>query len=252
MNEDTLMALGLLDKWLGIKLDDTLIPTLQEMYKDSSLPNSLLFKHITGLLERDGIEVVVVRDSTYADIASVVGNSKPMVLRLNPCRLMESLMAEGMRNHGDKLLRIVTHELIHEITATVVRFGQYVLETPDSHRYREGERSFISRVVELYETSKRYIEETEPDINCLGLFNRPEFVAEALSNPDFQKLLSKIPYQDKEKSVLGELFDSITVFLKDVLGYSVEDNVLRGVLDASDKYFSFLGDHEIFVWNFVP
>ena len=77
-------------------------------------------------------------------------------------------------------------------------------------------------------------------------------MAEALSNPDFQKLLSRIPYQNEEESVLGELFSSIAAYLKDMLGVDIEDNALRGVLDASDEYFSFLGDHEIFVWNYVP
>ena len=73
MEEDTLMALGFLDKWLGIKLDESLIQTLQEMYKDSDLPNALLFNHIVALMERDGIEMKIVRDNTYADAASVVG-----------------------------------------------------------------------------------------------------------------------------------------------------------------------------------
>ena len=252
MEEDTLMALGLLDKWLGIKLDETLIPTLQEMYKDSELPNALLFKRIVALMGRDGIEVVIVRDSSYCDVAGVVGNTKPVKLRVNPCRLMESLMADEMQDPQGKLLRIITHELIHEVTAKVVCFDQYILTTPDSHRYRDGDRSFISKVAVLYEVTKQYVQDAELDISYLGLLNKSEFVAEALSNPDFQKLLSRIPYRDKESSVLGELFSSITVYLEDVLEINVEDNVLRGVLDASDEYFSFLGDHEIFVWNFVP
>ena len=203
------MALGFLDRWMGIKLDDSLIPTLQEMFKDSGLPNALLFNRITNLMERDGIEVQVVRDSSYADIASTAGNTKPMKLKINPCRLMASLIPEGSIHRHEKLLRIVTHELVHEITSKVVSFGTFVMGTPDAYHYREGERTFIKQVVELYDAARQYLEKADDENNWYGLVNKSEFVAEALSNPDFQKLLSRIPYQSEEDTVLGELFSSI-------------------------------------------
>ena len=157
MDEDTLMALGLLDRWLGVKLDETLIPTLLDMYKDSKLPNALLFKHIVGLMERDGIEVVVVRDSPYGSAAGTVGNSKPMRLRLNPCRLMESVIPEGPKHWHEKLLRIVTHELIHEITSRVVFIKQECADDP-LFGFRDGEIRYNSYMLTLYCTKQKCIQ----------------------------------------------------------------------------------------------
>ena len=67
-----------------------------------------------------------------------------------------------------------------------------------------------------------------------GMTNVFEFMAEALSNKDFQETLNRIPARKGTATVFEKIVNSIKDAMEKVLGRSVEGSVLGEVLDMVD------------------
>ncbi|MDX1330489.1 MAG: PLxRFG domain-containing protein, partial [Burkholderiaceae bacterium] len=130
-----------------------------------------------------------------------------------------NLNVDSMQSaHG---VKVILHELVHAVTAPNL--------DADNKTAQELER--IRREVEDFLTDAGVVNEATKENELYGLTDVAEFVAEALSNPNFQEVLARIPStRNNNISLLREIFDAIRNFL----GLSAEQGtVLNDVLSLT-------------------
>jgi 8-oxo-dGTP diphosphatase len=114
---------------------------------------------------------------------------------------------------------------------------EYVILHEEIHR----------RTVKAYETDSQFkeavddmlakTEEASKDLPAdqkpyYGTKNAREFIAEAMTNEEFQKFLGQIEYDtETEKSVWAKFVDAVLEFLSDTFGKEVDNSVLNSAMD---------------------
>ena len=91
-----------------------------------------------------------------------------------------------------------------------------------------NDKEYAKKIEELYKFSI-----SKTDVTAYGFKNVYEFLAEGMSNPEFQKVLSEIPY-NHEKSLFDKLIDTFLEQLEKVLGVKVNGTVLGELMDATN------------------
>lgn len=124
----------------------------------------------------------------------------------------------GITNHA------FLHEVVHAATAAQ-------LDRPDT---LEGVRKQgYDQLVELFDYAKGILgQDGFNDINTYGLANIHEFVAEAMSNPEFQAQLRVIRYKGSPYSLANRFTNSIRKLFR--IQEGAESNVLDQVIFATD------------------
>jgi hypothetical protein len=107
----------------------------------------------------------------------------------------------------------IAHEMVHALT-------HYVLDHPKS----ANQKAAVHQIKQLFDAVKGH----ESIKGKYGVKDIHEFVAEGLSNPEFQRALAKIPY--KAQSAWGTFVQKIA----HMLGLH-HDNALTELLGATDK-----------------
>jgi hypothetical protein len=111
--------------------------------------------------------------------------------------------------------RTLVHELVH---ATVQK------------EYNK-QSDFYDKINKLYEYADKQFG-TESKVPY-GFYSPTEFLAEALSNPEFMQILNDIPYQ--ESNVFTKLMDLISNFINSILGTDINpDSVLAEVVKQTE------------------
>ena len=107
------------------------------------------------------------------------------------------------------------------------------------------ELEFMNKLINLYEKAlgrkvnkdelfKKFKSNTGIDGNVYyGLTNLNEFLAESLTNPEFQYYLSTIK-TETNKSIYQEIYESLVSFIKSILNKDVQDgsNLLKDTIDT--------------------
>lgn len=118
------------------------------------------------------------------------------------------------------LLHELTHGFLHKAIVNAEVSGQWAPE--------------LKSLRELYETAKSALKSTEA-ANEYGLTNMSEFVSEAMSNPEFQQVLSTIPYRRTPQSLMQRFIEGVKKFFGlNTLGKM--SDVLSETLLAADRF----------------
>lgn len=124
--------------------------------------------------------------------------------------------------NGENIYNIM-HEIMHAATANVV---DGVMRNPSA--YTEKQRKAVEEINQLYFT---VLKRSPKDKNFYGTRNMHEFIAEAFTNPEFQKYLQSIKYKQSPRSV----WDKFVEFCLKLFGM---DNVLSATIAATNDLFN--------------
>ena len=127
----------------------------------------------------------------------------------------------SMDQNGENIYNIM-HEIMHAATANIIDGVQR-----DPSKYSEKQRKAVDEIYKLYYTA---LKAPKTDGSFYGMRNAHEFVAEAFTNPDFQKYLQGIAYKQSDRS----LWDKFVEFCMKLFGM---DNVLSSTVAAVNDLF---------------
>ena len=226
-------SLEVLKNEVGITLDNSLIDEFLSKVKSTN-PYHQIFKQVVEILRNNNIPINIVIDSTLENIAARKQDGfKTATIRFNPSLLLGYLMTDDRVSAKGNVMKILTHELIHALTAEI-------LETyPTWAKIRgfdKAQTEFTTKTWDLYLQCKEQLKGTK----WYGLKNAKEFIAVALTDRNFQVALSKIKV--KEKSAFKRFINYITdLFNKifEVQGINIKDSVLEEVISISQEYFDY-------------
>ena len=217
----------------GITLDNSLI----EKFLSKARPNNpyhQLFKQVVEILRNNNIPINIVIDSNLKGIAARRQDGfKTATVRFNPSLLLEYLMTDDRVSAKGNVMKILTHELIHALTAEI-------LETHPTwakvRGFDKAQTEFTTKTWDLYLQCKEQLKGTK----WYGLRNAKEFIAVALTDRNFQVALSKIKV--REKSAFKRFINYITNLFNKVFeaqGINIKDSVLEEVISISQEYFDY-------------
>lgn len=218
----------------GITLDNSLIEKFLSKAKPNN-PYHQLFKQIVGILRNNNIPINIVVDSNLQGIAARKQDGfKTATVRFNPSLLLEYLMTDDRVNAKGNVMKILTHELIHALTAEI-------LETHPAwakiRGFDKAQTEFTTKTWDLYLQCKEQLKGTK----WYGLKNAKEFVATALAERNFQVELSKIKL-DKKESAFKRFINYITNLFNKVFklqNIDIKDSVLEEIISISQEYFDY-------------
>ena len=113
--------------------------------------------------------------------------------------------------------RVLLHEVVHSATEYILRGG-----VPLTERQMQA----VTNLYSMYKYAKTKVPPGE-----YGLTNIYEFVAEALSNGKFQKLLKNIHYENQKPSIFNR-------FVQTVMQLFGKDNLASSVMIEANEIFS--------------
>lgn len=226
-------SLEILKNEVGITLDNSLIDEFLSKAKPNN-PYHQLFKQIVGILRNNNIPINIVVDSNLQGIAArKQDNFKTATVRFNPSLLLEYLMTDDKVSAKGNIMKILTHELIHAVTAEI-------LESHPSwakiRGFNEVQTEFVNKTWDLYLQCKEQLKGTK----WYGLKNAKEFVAVALTDRDFQIALSEIKV--KEKSAFKRFINYLTNLFNKIFeaqGINIKDSALEEIISISQEYFDY-------------
>lgn len=218
----------------GITLDNSLIEEFLSKAKPNN-PYHQLFKQIVGILRNNNIPINIVVDSNLQSIAARRQDGfKTATIRFNPSLLLEYLMTDDRVSAKGNVMKILTHELIHALTAEI-------LETHPTwakiRGFDKAQTEFTTKTWDLYLQCKEQLKGTK----WYGLKNAKEFVATALTERDFQVELSKIKLNKKENA-FKRFINYITNLFNKVFksqNIDIKDSVLEEIISISQEYFDY-------------
>jgi ADP-ribose pyrophosphatase YjhB (NUDIX family) len=124
-------------------------------------------------------------------------------------------MASDYENGGQPMEVILLHEETHRVTVNG-------LDTDSQYK---------GKITELMDIARKHFDDTRKGLPLYGFKNEAEFVAEAMSNPVFQQLLSEIPVEGPlQKNAWTMFVDAVVEFLQSTFG---KNNVDGSVLNAA-------------------
>ena len=217
----------------GITLDNSLINEFLSKVKSTN-PYHQLFKQVVEILRNNNIPINIVADTNLNYIAArKQDNFKTATIRINPTLLLGYLMTDDKANIKGNVMKIVTHELIHAVTAEILESHPSWAKV---RGFDKAQTEFTTKTWNLYLQCKEQLKGTR----WYGLKNAKEFIAVALTDRDFQVALSKIKV--REKSAFKRFINYITNLFNKVFeaqGINIKDSVLEEVISISQEYFDY-------------
>ena len=226
-------SLEVLKNEVGITLDNSLIDEFLSKVRPTN-PYHQIFKQVVDILRNNNIPINIVIDSTLENIAARRQDGfKTATIRFNPSLLLGYLMTDDRVSAKGNVMKILTHELIHALTAEI-------LETHPTwakiRGFDKAQTEFTTKTWDLYLQCKEQLKGTK----WYGLKNAKEFIAVALTDRNFQVALSKIKV--KEKSAFKRFINYITDLFNKIFkaqGINIKDSVLEEVISISQEYFDY-------------
>ena len=226
-------SLEVLKNEVGITLDNSLIDEFLSKVKPTN-PYHQLFKQVVDILRNNNIPINIVIDSTLENIAARKQDGfKTATIRFNPSLLLGYLMTDDRVSAKGNVMKILTHELIHALTAEI-------LETHPTwakiRGFDKAQTEFTTKTWDLYLQCKEQLKGTK----WYGLKNAKEFIAVALTDRDFQVALSKIKVREKSafKRFINYIIDLFNKIFE-AQGINIKDSVLEEVISISQEYFDY-------------
>ena len=217
----------------GVTLDNSLINEFLSKVKSTN-PYHQLFKQVVEILRNNNIPINIVTDTNLNYIAArKQDNFKTATIRINPVLLLGYLMTDDKANIKGNIMKIVTHELIHAVTAEILESHPSWAKV---RGFDKAQTEFTTKTWNLYLQCKEQLKGTR----WYGLKNAKEFIAVALTDRDFQVALSKIKV--REKSAFKRFINYITNLFNKVFeaqGINIKDSVLEEVISISQEYFDY-------------
>lgn len=217
----------------GVTLDNSLINEFLSKVKSTN-PYHQLFKQVVEILRNNNIPINIVTDTNLNYIAArKQDNFKTATIRINPILLLGYLMTDDKANIKGNIMKIVTHELIHAVTAEILESHPSWAKV---RGFDKAQIEFTTKTWDLYLQCKDQLKGTR----WYGLKNAKEFIAVALTDRNFQVALSKIKV--REKSAFKRFINYITNLFNKVFeaqGINIKDSVLEEVISISQEYFDY-------------
>ena len=217
----------------GVTLDNSLINEFLSKVKSTN-PYHQLFKQVVEILRNNNIPINIVTDTNLNHIAArKQDNFKTATIRINPVLLLGYLMTDDKANIKGNIMKIVTHELIHAVTAEILESHPSWAKV---RGFDKAQTEFTTKTWDLYLQCKEQLKGTR----WYGLKNAKEFIAVALTDRNFQVALSKIKV--REKSAFKRFINYITNLFNKVFeaqGINIKDSVLEEVISISQEYFDY-------------
>lgn len=225
-------ALDILKKE-GITLDNSLIDKYLLEVKASN-PYHQIFKQIVEILNNNNIPINIVVNSNLSNIAARKQDGfKTATIEINPALLLDYLMTDNKDNIKENLMKVLTHELVHAVTAEILNYHPSWAKIKN---FNEAQTEFSNNVWNLYLQCKEQLKGTE----WYGLTNAKEFIAVALTDRDFQIELSKIKLNKNEnafKRFINYLTDLFNKVFK-AQGIDIKNSALEEIISISQEYFN--------------
>lgn len=225
-------ALDILKKE-GITLDNSLIDKYLLEVKASN-PYHQIFKQIVGILNNNNIPINIVVNSNLSNIAARKQDGfKTATIEINPALLLDYLMTDNKDNIKGNLMKILTHELVHAVTAEILNYHPSWAKIKN---FNEAQTEFSNNVWNLYLQCKEQLKGTK----WYGLTNAKEFIAVALTDRDFQIELSKIKL-DKNENAFKRFINYLTDLFNKVFkaqGIDIKNSALEEIISISQEYFN--------------
>lgn len=217
----------------GITLDNSLIDKYLSEVKASN-PYHQIFKQIVGILNNNNIPINIVVNSNLSNIAARKQDGfKTATIEINPALLLDYLMTDNKDNIKDNLMKILTHELVHAVTAEILNYHPSWAKIKN---FNKAQTEFSNNVWNLYLQCKEQLKETK----WYGLTNAKEFIAVALTDRDFQIELSKIKL-DKNENAFKRFINYLTNLFNKVFkaqGIDIKNSALEEIISISQEYFN--------------
>lgn len=217
----------------GVTLDNSLINEFLSKVKSTN-PYHQLFKQVVEILRNNNIPINIVTDTNLNYIAArKQDNFKTATIRINPALLLDYLITDDKANIKGNIMKIVTHELIHAVTAEILESHPSWAKV---RGFDKAQTEFTTKTWDLYLQCKELLKGTR----WYGLKNAKEFIAVALTDRNFQVALSKIKV--REKSAFKRFINYITNLFNKVFeaqGINIKDSVLEEVISISQEYFDY-------------
>lgn len=222
-----------------------MFPLEMSFIKDvlDSTPNVLFRKMINNLMANYrslGIPINI-KFSSLSRPAEATISKEQIIITVDRSKFLAAMMAEvGNKNKAASML---LHELIHPLTAGALTAYPAVLKKLG----RGKDAEFVKEISEIFSIAQQFLGE-----EFYGMTSPVEFVAEASSNPTFQKALKGIIYKPTKTSLWGRFIDSINNFLKSLFGIRVSNNLLDKFLSVTNNYANFVVKDGIFFYTNKP
>ena len=142
-------------------------------------------------------------------------------------------MTDDRNNIKGNLMKVLTHELVHSVTAEILNYHPSWSKIKG---FNEAQTEFATNTWNLYLQCKEQLKGTE----WYGLTNAKEFIAEALTNREFQIVLSKIKI-DKKENAFKRFINYITNLFNKVFkaqGIELKNSALEEIMSISQEYFN--------------
>ena len=204
-------------------IDNTIIDTLLEGTKETN-PYHQVFKSLVDLIGKSNISIRqgLVSENKYVEkrgnpAAYFPGKREIIFFPENMGHL------SGYTEAGRKSLifQTLTHELVH----------QFAYEALDRVPNTEYGKAFHNEITSLYEEAKKFIREDE----FYGMTDVHEFIAEALTNRDFQIKLATV--KSNKKSLWSRLVNAFSRVFK-ARGIDISNSILSDILSATEEFMT--------------
>ena len=226
-------SLEVLKNEVGITLGNSLIDEFLNKVKPTN-PYHQLFKQVVGILRNNNIPINIVVDPSLQGIAARKQDGfKTATVRFNPSLLLEYLMTDDKANVKGNLMKILTHELIHAVTAEILNYHPTWAKI---RGFDKAQTEFTTKTWNLYLQCKEQLKGTE----WYGLTNAKEFVAVALTDRAFQVELSKIKL-DKKENAFKRFINYLTNLFNKMFkaqGIDIKNSALEEIISISQEYFN--------------
>jgi len=116
---------------------------------------------------------------------------------------------------------VMLHEIMHLLTSDELQYGN---------------SKFTKDIEQIYEYTKKNLEDRGIDPSYYGFTNIHEFIAEAYSNPEFQKELNEIPGKTGAKSTWAEFMDALSAFFTKVFKLDIKPSALDDIFFKVEEY----------------
>ena len=175
-------------------------------------------------------------DSTEGvlDFVTTLDNGSKLLINKN--RVAAFLFAHGDKNVDDNIARIFAHEYIHSFTANVVKGHASMVQLLGG---RKEDIAFNKDIKNLYDYTIKELQKRNTALSSYGLTNEVEFVAELMTNDEFQKLLTTIPYESSKESILDRFVNLVKNLFNSLFGKNISNTVLNEGIKAVTDYMNF-------------
>lgn len=226
-------SLRVLKNEVGITLDNSLIDEFLSKVRPTN-PYHQIFKQVVEILRNNNIPINIVADPNLQYIAARKQDGfKTATIRINPTLLLDYLMTDDKANVKRNLMKILTHELIHAVTAEILNYHPTWAKIKG---FDKAQTEFTTKTWDLYLQCKEQLKGTK----WYGLTNAKEFIAVALTDRAFQVELSKIKL-DKKENAFKKFINYLTNLFNKIFkaqGIDINDSALEEIISISQEYFN--------------